>query len=132
MSEKTAAELLEEAGNTYLERNSVYGNNYKNVGKAIAAFFPDGVVLKTPEDHERFHIFNLIMVKLSRYCVNWKVGGHQDSIHDAMVYCAILEEIDEFWRQEKSKDFIPRDMFPEFQRSQEFSNLPGRNPEKEK
>jgi hypothetical protein len=36
----------------------------------------------------------LIIVKLTRYVINWNQGGHQDSIHDAMVYCAMLEEID--------------------------------------
>lgn len=42
-----------------------------------------------------FHIFNLIIIKLYRYANNWEKGGHQDSIHDMAVYCAILENIDQ-------------------------------------
>ena len=89
-----AAKLLVEAANTYQERNAVYGDNYKRVGAMLDALFPDGLSLKTAHDHERMHIFMLIIVKLSRYCVNWDDGGHKDSIHDAAVYCAMLEEID--------------------------------------
>ena len=90
---KSAHELLREGAQTYEQRNKVYGDNFKRVGGALKAMFPDGVKLKTADDHNRFQIFNLIVVKLSRYCVNWQ-EGHQDSIHDAMVYCAMLEAID--------------------------------------
>lgn len=90
-----ANEILREAATTYEERNKVYGDNYMRVGNVMAAIFPDGVMLKTPDDHNRFHIFMLGIVKLTRYAVNWDGGGHQDSIHDNTVYSAMLEEIDE-------------------------------------
>jgi len=86
--------ILNEAAKLYVERNAVYGDNYVRVGKALKALFPHGVELHSVEDHTRFQIFNLIIVKLSRYAVNW-YEGHQDSIHDALVYSAILEAIDE-------------------------------------
>lgn len=89
-----ANELLEAAAATYKERNAVYGDNYKRVGEMLKGLFPDGIKIKTVDDQNRFQIFNLIIVKLSRYAVNWEKGGHADSIHDAAVYCAILEEID--------------------------------------
>jgi len=89
-----ADEILAEASKTYKERNKVYGDNFLRVGDCIAAMFPEGVLLKTPHDQNRFQIFNLILVKLSRYAVNWNKGGHRDSIHDAMVYSAMLEAID--------------------------------------
>lgn len=91
---KIAADFLQNGADTYRERNKVYGDNYKRVGEAMRAMFPEGVALVSADDHNRFQIFNLIMVKLSRYCVNWSKGGHADSIHDAMVYCAMLEDID--------------------------------------
>jgi hypothetical protein len=100
---KTAAEFLREDAKIFEERNAVYGNNYLNVGGAMAAFFPDGVTLKTADDHNRFHIFMLGVVKLSRYCVNWDKGGHADSIHDNTVYSAMLESIDEEIRS-RAKD----------------------------
>jgi hypothetical protein len=89
-----ANEILRDAAKKYEERNKVYGDNYLRTGEALKALFPDGLKLETAHDQNRFQIFNLIMVKLSRYVVNWNDGGHQDSIHDAAVYCAMLEAID--------------------------------------
>lgn len=88
-----ADQILSEAAQTYRERNAVYGNNFERAGKALNALFPNGINLKTVDDQTRFQIFNLIIVKLSRYAVNW-YDGHKDSIHDALVYCAMLEAID--------------------------------------
>src|SRR5690349_14282312 len=92
---KTADEFLTEAANTFKEKNKIYGNNYLNVGGAMAALFPDGVLLKTADDFNRFHIFMLGVVKQSRYCNNWHNVGHVDSAHDNTVYSAMLESIDE-------------------------------------
>lgn len=92
---KPASEFLRDAAKTFDDRNKIYGNNYLNVGGAMAALFPDGVTLKTADDHNRFHIFMLGVVKLSRYCNNWDKGGHADSMHDNTVYSAMLESIDE-------------------------------------
>jgi hypothetical protein len=78
-----------------MQRNKVYGNNYLNVGNAMAAMFPNGVTLKTPDDWNRMHIFFLGIVKQTRYCNNWNKGGHADSMHDNTVYSAMLESIDE-------------------------------------
>lgn len=91
---KTADQFLTEAAETFKEKNKEYGDNYKNVGGAMAALFPDGVTLKTADDFNRFHIFMLGVVKQSRYCINWNKGGHQDSVHDNTVYSAMLESID--------------------------------------
>lgn len=91
---KKAHDFLSEGAATYAERNKVYGDNYLRVGAAMAALFPSGITLRTAEDHNRFHIFMLKIVKLSRYCVNWEKGGHADSLHDDMVYGAMLQEID--------------------------------------
>lgn len=91
---KNASALLEEAAKTFADRHAVYGDNYLNVGKALHAFFPDGIDVFCSDDHNRFHIFMLVLVKLSRYANNWRKGGHQDSIRDAAIYCAMLESID--------------------------------------
>lgn len=91
---KIAADYLSEAADTYRERRKVYGDNYLTVGRAMVAFFPDGIKLKTEDDHNRFHIFMLKIVKLTRYAVNWDRGGHADSLLDDAVYCSMLMEID--------------------------------------
>ena len=95
LSEKPlpVAEVMQEAAKTFEIRQSVYGDNYKLAALALESFFPDGVPLKTANDHERFHIFMLIVVKLSRYANGWK-KPHQDSIHDAGIYSFMLEAID--------------------------------------
>lgn len=92
---RNASLILAEAAKTFAERHAVYGDNYLNVGGALQALFPDGIEVFTTDDHNRFHIFMLVLVKLSRYANNWKKGGHQDSIRDAAVYAAMLESIDE-------------------------------------
>lgn len=96
---KTADQFLTEAAETFKERNKIYGNNYLNVGGAMAALFPQGLMLKTSDDFNRFHIFVLGIVKLSRYANNWcevaGIVGHPDSIHDNTVYSAMLESIDD-------------------------------------
>jgi len=91
--QRTAADIMAEAAETFRERNKVYGDNYKNVGQAMQGFFPNGITLSTPEDHNRFHLFMLAVVKMTRYANNWE-QGHKDSIRDATVYCAMLESID--------------------------------------
>lgn len=91
--DRDPADLLEEAAAIFRDRNSVYGANYRRVGEALAALFPDGLELKTADDHARFHIYMLIIVKLSRYAVNWE-RGHEDSVDDMTVYGAMLKKMD--------------------------------------
>lgn len=86
----SADKILDAAAATYRERNPMYGSNYLNVGEAMKGFFPNGIELKTANDHVRFHLFCWLVGKLSRYANQWE-KGHQDSIHDAIVYAAMLE-----------------------------------------
>jgi hypothetical protein len=94
-SKLRADQILEKSAETFRARNAVYGDNYLKVGKVMAALFPDGVTLRTVDDHNRFHIFMLAVVKLTRYVHNWDATGHADSCHDLTVYAAMLESIDE-------------------------------------
>lgn len=95
MPEVKAGKFLEEAAQLYAQRNAVYGSNYKRVGAAINALFPNGVKLDNEVAFNRWHIFELIMVKLSRWAVAVERGeSHKDSLEDLAVYAAILEEID--------------------------------------
>lgn len=87
---KTAADVLEEMAETYRQRNAVYGDNFRMVGKMMAVLFPDGVP-KEVLHSDQFHLFELTLVKLSRFAVSGL--QHQDSVHDAGVYCAMQEAI---------------------------------------
>lgn len=85
---QTAADTLDAMASTFRERNAVYGDNYKMVGPMMAVLFPDGVSKEVLHSHQ-FHLFELILVKLSRYAISGL--QHVDSVHDAGVYCAMCE-----------------------------------------
>ncbi len=91
----TPQDILREAATIFEERHKVYGDNYKKVGTVMAALFPDGLDLKTADDHNRFHILMLDVVKLTRYAENWHKGGHRDSLLDKAVYNTMLASIDQ-------------------------------------
>jgi hypothetical protein len=86
-----ASDILRKAANTFRERNAVYRDNAVNVGKVMEALFPDGVNLKNAKDHQIYHLFELIIVKLTRFA-NTDLH-HTDSIHDVMVYAAMIEPL---------------------------------------
>jgi hypothetical protein len=87
-------ELLIRLGGLFAERNAVYKDNFHMVGRIMAAMFPDGITLKTAEDFDRWHLFELKIVKLSRYAVNYEKGGHEDSLDDDIVYTAMVAALD--------------------------------------
>lgn len=91
---RSPADILEGAAALQRERFSVYGRNYIDAGKALAAMFPDGIDLRSPRDHCRYHLLSWLVGKLTRYTANWERGGHADSIRDAAVYASLIEYVD--------------------------------------
>ena len=88
---KTAADILAEMADTYRERNKVYGDNYKRVGDVMMALFPEGVTINTKEQFNVWHLFELMVVKLTRFANSGLT--HEDSIHDLAVYAAMVESL---------------------------------------
>jgi len=88
--QKNAADILESMAATYRERNAVYGDNFRMVGKLMAVLFPNGVPAEILHS-DQFHLFELKLVKLSRFAISGL--QHQDSIHDDGVYSAMIEQI---------------------------------------
>lgn len=84
-------ELLEQMAKTFRERNAIYGDNWNMVGRMMVVMFPHGVQLRTTEDYDLWHLFELMIVKLSRYAVSGL--AHKDSLHDLAVYAAMVEGI---------------------------------------
>jgi hypothetical protein len=84
-------ELLESMAKTFRERNAIYGDNWNMVGRLMAVMFPNGVKLSKPEDYDVWHLFELAIVKLSRFAVSGLT--HKDSVHDMAVYCAMVEAV---------------------------------------
>lgn len=85
-----AADILEQMAKTFRERNAAYRDNYKMVGKLMAVLFPHGVP-KEVLHSDQFHLFELKLVKLSRFAISGL--QHGDSIHDDGVYSAMIEAI---------------------------------------
>jgi hypothetical protein len=88
---KNAADILAEMAETYRERNKVYGDNYKRVGDVMMALFPNGVTIGTKEQFNVWHLFELMIVKLTRFANSGL--SHEDSIHDLAVYAAMVESL---------------------------------------
>ena len=57
----------------------------------MTALFPGGVSLITKEQFNTWHLFELMIVKLTRFA-NTEMT-HKDSIHDAAVYAAMVESL---------------------------------------
>jgi hypothetical protein len=91
---KTVPDLLQEALDTFKDRNTTYGSTYKNHGIIMRGLFPNGIELKSVEDHNRFALLVMIVSKLYRYSHNFSTGGHNDSIHDLGVYAFMMEQLD--------------------------------------
>ena len=107
-------DILKEGALTFEEKNAEYGNTYMNHGYVMAALFPNGVKLNSIEDHIRFGIFNMQVSKICRYAMNFNIGGHEDSVHDLMVYSAMLKSVDlEMKRHQGMLNHIKDQMNPE-------------------
>lgn len=91
--------ILEESADVYKERSAVYKDNFRAVGRVMYALFPDGRPgLQFPEDYDRWHIFELLIVKLTRYSNNYDTP-HEDSLLDMLPYLGILGSLDEEHRE---------------------------------
>ena len=88
-------EMLRECADTYEERNELYGDNYRNFGRAMQAMFPRGVECQSVDDFNRLGVLVQIVGKLGRYCEQFEAGGHDDSLLDLAVYSQMLRELDE-------------------------------------
>jgi len=88
---RNPVDILIQASELFGEKNAVYGDTWKDIGKTMKSLFPNGVALETAEEFSRYASLQLCVVKIERYCVNFKKGGHLDSVKDLQVYAAILE-----------------------------------------
>lgn len=85
---------LTAAAKTFEQKNNEYGDSYKTKGEIMAAYFPGGITLETPDDFARFAMLSGVIGKMHRYSANFFNGGHQDSLRDASVYSAMLQDLD--------------------------------------
>lgn len=88
---KTAAETLLNAAQVLEDRNAIYRDNYKVVGAVMAALFPGGVALQSEEQYNAWHLFELMIVKLTRF-TNSRLE-HADSLDDLINYAAMIRPL---------------------------------------
>lgn len=89
---KTIEANLARAVKTRASRKKVYKNTHVRHGAVMAALYPKGVTLRSPEEFARFGVVNMIVSKVCRYTARG-IAGHPDSAHDLIVYAAMLEEL---------------------------------------
>jgi hypothetical protein len=104
---QTVPEMLKQLAEIYSERNKMYGNNYKEFGEWAAKLFPNGLLLVSADDWNRFGVMIQIMSKFSRYAQNFQnvlkkeqMKTMIDSIDDLAVYTMMLQELDADCRRE--------------------------------
>jgi hypothetical protein len=85
---QTADKVMENMLATFKERGKIYKTNYLMIGEILSVMFPEGVVLKTPEDHNKWHLFLMTMVKATRLA-NTNLS-HEDSGLDMAVYASMF------------------------------------------
>jgi len=93
--EVNAGDVLARLSKFFHTKNVGYGPTYLSKGKLMTALFPHGVNLETQGDFNRYAILDTVIMKLQRYSQQFLDGGHLDSLHDAIIYLAMLAEIDE-------------------------------------
>lgn len=91
VSDVTPETIMKEMAETFAERHKIYGDNYKQIGDVMTKLFPLGITLSSPNEHNSFSLFSMMVVKLTRLAnSNLK---HKDSVHDIGVYAAMLESL---------------------------------------
>jgi hypothetical protein len=70
----------------------------------VEALFPDGHTQHDQSAHNRWHLFELVIVKLTRYANNYDSGGHEDSVDDMIVYLSMLGQLDAELQADLSTD----------------------------
>jgi hypothetical protein len=91
---KKAHDYLTESAAIHKQRGEVYGDGYKTFGKVVKALFPNGLLLTTEEDFNRYGVLTQMLSKLHRYCNNFTAAGHEDSLVELSTYSAMLNELD--------------------------------------
>src|SRR5687768_6344890 len=102
---------LKAKADLFLERNRLYGDNYKRFG-AVFSLVMQGQNLDTsnPSDMCRLGILVQIVGKVTRYGENFNRGGHDDSLDDIAVYSLMLKELDQDASKSEEEEWAPQEV----------------------
>jgi hypothetical protein len=100
--EKQIKEVLTEAYDIFISRNSEYGDAAAMHGDVMNSLFPNGITLNNPNDFRRYTYISGVIGKLTRYCNNFNNGGHKDSTIDPINMLAMLSAFDKELENENS------------------------------
>lgn len=91
---RNAGQRLRGLSKLYAQRGKLYKDGYKRGGIILKALFPNGVDQTDITVLNRYVLVVYMVTKLVRYCDNFNVGGHEDSLDDLAVYAEILNSYD--------------------------------------
>jgi hypothetical protein len=89
---KNAKHYLETAISVHEAKGHEYKDSQERFNAAMKGLF-GSIHLETPKEFQRYEYVTMIVAKLARYVANWHTG-HEDSLKDIIVYCAMLLEVD--------------------------------------
>ena len=96
---KTPDEILRDLAKLFEEKNKEHGDSFLIVGKLLELCFPNGITLKTAQDHNKYAGLVQVMYKVKRITTSLfsqehlKFESWLDSPHDLAVYSAMLAYI---------------------------------------
>jgi len=86
---KYAANNVEDALNTFRDRQETYGSNDIVHAQVMKVLFPNGVQCVTEQDHRMFLMVTHAVGKLTRFTSSGM--KHRDSAHDLINYAGFME-----------------------------------------
>jgi hypothetical protein len=86
---------LRDKADLFLQRNALYGDNYKRFGPILVLLL-EGQELDPSNEVQmnRLGLFVQVVSKMTRYGQNFSSGGHDDSLDDMAVYSMMLKQLD--------------------------------------
>lgn len=88
------SEKFTKLSNINKSRGNDYGD-FRKLGKVLSSYFPDPLTIEGEDEWNRLALLMLTINKVVRYSVNFKKGGHSDSLNDVAVYAMMLQGMDE-------------------------------------
>lgn len=92
---RAAREALSECAHEPPEQVELFADDlYKTHGDVMLELFPEGVVLTTAEEINRYTLVSAIAGNLSRYAKAFLEGGDEHALREIKTFVAMLQDLD--------------------------------------